>query len=159
MRYSGIKSCDINNGDGLRVSFWTQGCPHKCKGCHNPETWCENGGKEFTKETLEMIMNELELGQNLSILGGEPLAEYNIKGVTNMVKKIKESIPNLNIWLWTGYVWEDIKHLEVIKDINVLIDGEYIEGLKCEGKHFGSNNQRIIDVEKSLGKKHIILYK
>jgi anaerobic ribonucleoside-triphosphate reductase activating protein len=167
MRYSAIKTCDIHNGEGLRVSLWTQGCKGYCgETCHNKETWDECKGKEFTEQEYKVIKEELLKGQNLSIIGGEPLEEYNINDLTIFLKQIKEEIPHLNIWLWTHFSWEDIKSLELIQYINVIIDGKYVDELKCDyrktgiegDKWRGSSNQRILNVQESLNKNKEILY-
>lgn len=167
MRYSAIKTCDIHNGEGLRVSLWTQGCKGYCGDkCHNQETWCKDNGKEFTVNEYELIKTELLKGQNLSVIGGEPLEEYNIEDLTSFLREIKQDIPQLNIWLWTHFSWKDVNQLELIKYINVLIDGKYIDELNCDyrktninaDKWRGSSNQKLIDVQKSLKSNKIILY-
>lgn len=167
MRYSAIKTCDIHNGDGLRVSLWTQGCNGYCGlKCHNQEAWDKTKGKEFTEEEYNMIVTELLKGQNLSIIGGEPLEEYNLKDLILFLKQIKKDIPSLNIWLWTHFKWEEIKDLELLQYLNIIIDGMYIDKLNCDyrktyiesDKWRGSSNQRIIDVQESLKQNKIILY-
>lgn len=167
MRYSAIKTCDIHNGEGLRVSLWTQGCKGYCGDkCQNKETWCKTNGKEFTEKEYELIKNELLKGQNLSIIGGEPLEEYNISELTIFLKQIKKDIPQLNIWLWTHFLWEEIKDLKLVKYLNVIIDGEYIDKLNCDyrktniegDKWRGSSNQNVIDVQQSLQQSKVILY-
>lgn len=148
MRYSAIKTCDINNGEGMRVSLWLQGCPHQCKGCHNPETWDIDGGKIFTEKEAYIIWEEMAKGMDLSILGGEPLIRPNHEELDSFLKETKRRFPNSNIWLWTGYFWETIKDLSLIKYLDVVIDGLFIEDLYEEGlKHRGSTNQNIINVK------------
>jgi anaerobic ribonucleoside-triphosphate reductase activating protein len=167
MRFSAIKTCDIHNGEGLRVSLWTQGCKGYCgEKCHNQETWDNLRGKEFTEKEYNLIKNELLKGQNLSIIGGEPLEDYNINDLTLFLKQIKEEIPKLNVWIWTHFLWEDIKNLELLQYINVLIDGKYIDDLNCDfrktniegDKWRGSSNQRVLDVQKSLKRGEVVLY-
>ena len=112
MKYAGIIKNDIANGPGIRVSFWVQGCPHKCYNCQNPETWDFNGGKEFTAETLQEIKDALTANgimRNLSILGGEPLCQENLFLTMLVIKEVKEQFPNINIYLWTGYTIEELK--------------------------------------------------
>ena len=166
MRYSAIKTCDLNNGVGLRVSLWTQGCGGYCGSkCHNKETWDKTKGKEFTQKEYELISNEIRRGQNLSILGGEPLEDYNIADLTEFIKKIKSDFPKLDIWLWTNFKFENIKNLELIQYVDVLIDGKYIDSLHCDfrksgiinDKYRGSTNQRVIDVKKSLEQNKVVL--
>lgn len=167
MRFSAIKTCDIHNGEGLRVSLWTQGCKGYCgEKCHNQETWNKYKGKEFTGREYEIIKEELLKGQNLSIVGGEPLEEYNINDLTIFLKQIKEDVPKINIWLWTHFLWENVKNLELLQYINVLIDGKYIDELNCDfrktniegDKWRGSSNQQVIDVQKSLNQGKVITY-
>lgn len=161
MRYSHIDSFDILNGTGIRVVLWTQGCPHRCKGCHNPRTWSEKAGKEFTESDMQIILDYLtqDIKKDFSVLGGEPLAPYNRDGVYEVCKKVKETLPETNIWLWTGYEWEEIKDLPVMQYIDVLIDGKFIEELKDKNlKYCGSSNQRVIDVQASLKEDEVILF-
>ena len=161
MRYSYIDDFDILNGSGIRVVLWTQGCPHRCKGCHNPLTWNEQGGQEFTEEDMNKLLGFLtqDIEKDLSILGGEPLAPFNREGVLKVCETVKEKLPNTSIWLWTGYNWEDIKDLPVIKYLDVVIDGYFNLSLKDTTlKYRGSSNQRVIDVPKSLKENDIILY-
>ena len=115
MRFSKIKDNDIANGLGITMSFWTQGCPHHCKGCFNKETWDYNGGKEFTKDDLEYIIaniNKNNIKRDLSILGGEPLCIQNVKGVIELCKEFKSYYPNKKIYLWTGYTLENFNDIQ-----------------------------------------------
>lgn len=153
MRYAKIRSEDISNGPGIRVSIWVQGCNRHCPGCFNPETWDFNGGNLFTRRTkiqfLALAQEKKIVG--FSILGGEPLQQG--KDMLDLVKSIKEHYPNKTIWMWTGYKYEDLndEQLEIISYIDVLVDGEFVESQKCPGKRFkGSSNQRIIDIKKTL---------
>lgn len=157
MRYNKIRTIDISNGIGIRVSIFVQGCDFHCKGCFNPETWNFDGGKEFTDETLSTLINLCRKFyiKGLSILGGEPLNEKNLDGVLQIVKTFKENFPNKDIWLWSGFKFEDIikkeKRKEILKYINYLVDGQFVEKLKSLKLNFrGSSNQRIIDVQESL---------
>ena len=157
VRYSGLDKNDIVNGKGFNVSFWTQYCPHRCKGCHNPETWSKNGGilieyNQLLQEIIEAI-HANGIIRNFSILGGEPLCEENISLVKNLIRDIKKIYPDILIYCWTGYDFEEIKekYKEILKDIDVLIDGNFIlEKRDITLQLRGSSNQRLIDVKKSL---------
>lgn len=150
MRFSKIKLNDIANGVGITLSLWTQGCPHKCKGCFNRETWDFNGGMEFTKADEDYIINIINadnVKRDLSILGGEPLCPQNIEGVINLCKRFKKEYPNKKIYIWTGYVLEnlDTKQVEVLKYIDFLIDGKFeIDKKDISLFMKGSHNQRIL---------------
>ena len=161
MRYSKIRKMDISNGPGVRVSIFMQGCTFNCKNCFNPETHSFDGGNEFTEETIERVLN-LCSNENivgLSILGGEPLHPKNIDGTTALAKRFKEKYPNKTIWVWTGFLFENLKDSEVIKYLDVLIDGQYVDELHSPLlKWKGPANQRVIDVQKTLKENKIILY-
>ena len=162
MRYNKIRKMDISNGPGVRVSIFMQGCTFNCKECFNPETHDFNGGKEFTDDTINRV---LELCDNdningLSILGGEPLHPKNIEGTTKLAKAFKDKMPNKNIWIWTGFLFDkDLKDKEVMKYTDVIVDGRYVDDLRNPTlKWRGSENQRVIDVQKSLKNDKIVLY-
>lgn len=161
MKYNKIRKMDVSNGPGIRVSIFMQGCTFNCKNCFNPETHDFNGGKDFTDETisrvLELCSNEYIVG--LSILGGEPLHPKNIEGTTKLAKIFKEKYPNKNIWVWSGFLFDrDLKDKEVLNYIDVLVDGQYNCDLYSPIlKWKGSSNQRVIDVQKSLEEKKVIL--
>lgn len=160
MRYNKIRKMDISNGPGVRVSIFMQGCVFNCKNCFNPETHDFNGGKEFTEGTIKRI---LELGEQdyiegLSILGGEPMHPKNIEASTKLAKAFKEKFPEKTIWAWTGYLFDkDLQDKEIMKYIDVLVDGRFMDELRNPLLHFrGSANQRIIDVPKSLKQKEVV---
>lgn len=161
MKYNKIRKMDVSNGPGIRVSIFMQGCTFKCIGCFNPETHDFNGGKDFTDETIERILDlcSKEHIVGLSILGGEPLHPKNIDGTTKLAKCFKEKYPNKNIWIWSGFLFDrDLKDKEILNYIDVLVDGQY----NCELyspilKWKGSSNQRVIDVKKSLKKNEVVL--
>ncbi len=163
MKYNKIRKMDISNGPGVRVSIFMQGCVFNCKNCFNPETHDFNGGKDFTEETIEKILNlcNNEYIVGLSILGGEPLHPKNIEGSTKLAKKFKETFPTKNIWVWSGYLFEEyLKDKEIINYIDVLVDGQYNDDLHSPIlKWKGSSNQRVIDIKKTLKKDKIVLYK
>lgn len=152
MNYAKIDTCDMNNGDGIRLTIWVSGCPLQCKGCHNPQLWDRKYGKEFTQYTFEKICNLLEKDDKyisgISILGGEPLAPYNKRMVLTIIKCIKDCFPDKNIWLWTGYNEDEID-IQELKEVglDVLIYGRYEEDKKINGKYFGSSNQKIIKLK------------
>lgn len=161
MKYHNITTDDMLNGDGLRVVLWVSGCEHKCKNCHNPITWNENNGIIFDTNAKNELYSKLEKEhiQGITFSGGDPLYSSNIKEITILAKDIKEKYPKKDIWLYTGYKWEEIYNLEIMKYLDIVIDGRYIEKLKEDSLHWrGSLNQRIINVKKSLKNKKIILY-
>lgn len=154
MRYAGLIENDIvDSDDGICVSLWMQGCPHHCKGCHNPETWDFNGGIEIDREKLlENVISSLTqngIKRNFSVLGGEPLAPENLGDAAYIISKVRENFPDIKIYLWTGYVIEDLnkKNIfikQILKNIDVLIDGPFIlEKKDLTLKLRGSTNQRI----------------
>ena len=150
MNYADIKKADLNNGDGIRISLWVTGCPIHCKSCHNKEIWNPETGKPFTKDTMEYLLNlyrHERIDKNLSILGGEPLARYNIEEVTNVCKEFKKEFPTKTIWLWTGFEYDEVKNFEVMKYLDKVITGRYIESLE-KADWRGSSNQQIIDLNK-----------
>lgn len=154
MHYCKIKTDDIANGPGVRVSLYVSGCPHKCKGCFNPETWDYNAGKPFTEKEVQKIIDSLkpEYISGLSLLGGEPLAEQNRKEVALLVQRVKELFPDKTIWCWTGFLYEDLlsKRVEdenlsyLLDTLNVLIDGPFIESQRdLSLRYCGSKNQKV----------------
>ena len=162
MRYNTIRKMDISNGPGVRVSIFFQGCAFHCKNCFNPETWDFNGGTEFTDETIEEVLKLCSKShiKGLSILGGEPFHTNNIEGTTKLAKSFKEKYPDKNIWAWSGYLFDEyLCDKEAMKYIDVVIDGQYKDELHDFRLRWrGSSNQRVIDVQKSLKKKEIVLY-
>ncbi|MBP3931081.1 MAG: anaerobic ribonucleoside-triphosphate reductase activating protein [Peptostreptococcaceae bacterium] len=165
MRYAKIKPNDVANGQGIVVSLWTQGCPHRCEGCHNQETWDFKGGEEFTYKEVNYILESLEkdgIKRDLSILGGEPLCAANYDGVIGLIDIVKKEKPDTKIYLWTGYTFEELisKHnIKEFKNIDVLIDGKFeIDKKDLTLKMKGSSNQRVINMKKTLKENKIILY-
>ena len=161
MRYNKIRKMDISNGEGIRVSIFMQGCSFNCEGCFNKETHDFNSGIEFTNDTINRI---LELSSKdyivgLSILGGEPLHPKNIEGTTLLAKKFKERYPDKTIWVWSGFLFDkDLKDKEILKYIDVLIDGQFkIDLYSPKLKWKGSSNQRVIDVKESLKNNKTVL--
>ncbi len=160
MRYHNITKDDMLNGDGLRTVLWVAGCSHGCKGCHNPITWDIEGGLLFDEPAKAELFAELEKDyvSGVTFSGGDPLHELNRSDVGKLVLEICEKYPDKSIWLYTGYNWEEIKDIPFIKNIDVLVDGEFIEALKDNTlKWKGSSNQRVIKAKESLQKGKIIL--
>ena len=161
MRYNKIRKMDIANGPGVRVSIFMQGCTFNCKGCFNPDTHSFNGGKEFNDEIIDKIINlsSKEYIKGLSILGGEPMHPKNIDGTLLLANRFKEKYPNKDIWVWTGFLYEDLIKKHDLKDIDVMVDGKYEQDLYNPTlKYRGSANQRVIDIKKTLNDKKIVLY-
>ena len=156
MRYSGVIYNDITAAPGLCVSFFTQGCPHHCYRCHNPQTWDFEGGKEFTYKVLEQIVGGLTadgIQRNLCIMGGEPLCSENQFLTELVVKTVREQLPEVKIYIWTGYTYAELLnrhdiHLESILNMaDYLIDGPYIDDLRDVTLQMrGSTNQNIIEL-------------
>jgi anaerobic ribonucleoside-triphosphate reductase activating protein len=161
MRYNKIRKMDISNGPGIRVSIFMQGCTFHCKNCFNKETWDFKSGKEFTDDTINRIIelcNNKNI-QGLSILGGEPLHPWNIKGTTKLAKTFKEKYPDKNLWIWSGFLFEQLKDKDIFKYVDVLVDGQYKDELHNPTlKYCGSSNQRVIDIKETLKNKEITLY-
>lgn len=162
MNYHNITTDDMLNGPGLRTVLWVAGCNHHCKECQNPETWDCNGGIPFDREAYDEVINKLKPSyiSGLTLSGGDPLFPKNRSCLTSLVKHVKELFPNKNIWCYTGYLFEQIKDLPIVKYLDVLIDGEFKKELNDNNLHWvGSSNQRIIDVQKSLTNNSIILWR
>lgn len=158
MRYAGLVTNDFTAAPGISVSFYTQGCPHRCVGCHNPETWDFDGGKEFTPQVLDEIVKALTangIKRSLCILGGEPLCEANQFLTLLVISHVREKLQDVPIYIWTGYTYEDLlknqaPHLQnILSMTDVVIDGPYIEDLRDISLPMrGSSNQRIIKLTK-----------
>lgn len=164
MNYGAVKIRDISNGEGIRVSLFVSGCTHHCKGCFNPETWDFNYGQKFTEKTISEIINFMSLDyiQGLTVLGGEPFEDQNRPEVLKLIKKVKEVYPQKDIWMYSGYLFEEIQNKEygqeILSEIDILVDGEFVKERKnLKLKFRGSDNQRIIDVKKTLKTGQIVL--
>lgn len=154
MNYHNITKDDMLNGEGLRVVLWVSGCGHACKGCHNPITWDPDGGLLFDEAAKEEIFTELDKPyiSGLTLSGGDPLFPGNRSTIGALVKEVREKYPDKTIWLYTGYEWDQIKDLDFIPCLDVVIDGKFVESLKDNKLHWrGSSNQRMIQVKKELG--------
>lgn len=152
MRYAGLNKNDFSAAPGVSVTFYMQGCPHHCFGCHNPETWNFEGGKEFTPEVIDEILEALtanNIMRSLAIQGGEPLCVENEFLTLLIVKTVKEKFPDVKIYIWTGYYFNSLPNTPYIKQIleltDCLIDGPYIEDERDITLPMrGSRNQNII---------------
>lgn len=167
---------DISNGEGIGVSLFVQGCPFHCYNCFNSNTWDYDGGQEWTVEVHSQFLRMLNNPHitRVSLLGGEPLDDKNIKEVLKLVDNIRLYYPNKTIWLYSGYTWEEIFHnngaytlkdhhgllrQKIVKQCDVLIDGRYIDSKRDITLHWcGSSNQRVIDVQTTLEKGEIVLW-
>lgn len=183
MRYSSMRNLDISNGEGVGVSLFVQGCPFHCFGCFNSDTWDFNGGREWTEKTKDKFMKLINRPyiKRISFLGGECLAEQNLDEILSLIKQIRISFPEKTIWLYTGFEWNSLmskicqptfpdekfehdrnihmKRQKIISNVDVLVDGEYIDEQKDLSLKFrGSKNQRVIDVRQSLVQNKMVLY-
>ena len=164
MRYNKIRKMDISNGPGIRVSIFVQGCTFNCKDCFNPETHNFEGGKEFCDETMQKLMELCgkDYIAGLSILGGEPLHPNNIATTKEIAYKFHNTYKNKNLWLWSGFQFEDILKMEdsnILDVIDVLVDGQFKTYYKDYSlKWRGSSNQRVIDVRKTIEAGNIVLH-
>ena len=204
MNYHNITYPDMNNGDGLRVVLWLSGCSHHCYNCQNPQTWDVNSGILFDESAKKELFRELDKDyiSGLTLTGGDPLFESNLDGVLDLVTeidkrynfqkvdyanhckmgvseventdKIRLSLPNKSIWLYSGYQWSEIfndgvyltkncygwKRREIVRQCTVMVDGRYIDSQRNPSKKWaGSNNQHVIDIQQSLQKGEIVLWK
>lgn len=184
INYHNITHDDMNNGDGLRVVLWLSGCSHHCYNCQNPQTWNPDSGISFDESAKQEICNELSKDyiSGITFSGGDPLHENNLDEVLKLVKQIRISFPEKTIWLYTGYTFEECqpfsengllpgskfapnlqkilkKRWEIISNVDVLVDGEYIDGQRDVTKKWaGSKNQQVINVKESIKNNKIILY-
>lgn len=161
MRYHNITKDDMLNGDGLRTVLWVSGCSHGCKGCHNPVTWEVCGGLVFDGAAKEELFAELEKPHisGVTLSGGDPLYMDNRAETGALIEEIRSRFPEKTIWVYTGFEWEDVKDLPFMIDVDVLVDGRFVEELKDPALHWkGSANQRVIDVRKTLDTGEIALH-
>lgn len=165
MYYSSYKKYDVLNGRGLRHSLFVSGCTHHCKGCFNRRAWDFTYGELFTDKIQNQIIQDVNNPNihisGLSVLGGEPLD--NCSGLYPFLKRYKQECPDKDLWMWSGYtfeeIWEDEKKRKLIALVDVLIDGKYIEEKRDLMLKFrGSSNQRVIDVQKTLLQNQIVLF-
>ena len=160
MRYNKIRKMDISNGPGIRVSIFMQGCSFHCKDCFNSETWDFKAGKEFNDEVINKVLDLASLPHivGLSILGGEPMHPNNREGTIKLAKAFKKRYPNKDIWVWSGYLFDELKDIEGLSYIDTLVDGRFVlEQANPTLKFRGSSNQRVIDLKKSLEAGNVVL--
>ncbi len=161
MRYHNITKDDMLNGDGLRVVLWTAGCEHQCPGCQNPVTWDSCGGLEFDEAAKAELFRELEKPyiSGITLSGGDPLLKSTREEMKELLKEIRNKFPDKTIWMYTGYKWEDIKDLKILRYIDVLVDGRFVKELLDNTlKWRGSSNQRVIDVKRSILLEQVVLH-
>lgn len=180
MNYASIREMDISNGESIGVALFVQGCHFHCKNCFNSETWDFNDGKEWTEDIKNKFLKLIDKPyiNRISILGGEPLADENVENVLKLVNEIRISFPNKNIWVYSGYTFEETQLLskgidpksirfnrynkmrqDVLKSCDVLVDGRYVDSQQdITLKWRGSKNQRVIDLKKTYQEKRIVLY-
>ena len=157
MRWAGIIKNDIAAGDGINVTFFVQGCPIQCEGCHNSHIWDFEGGKEFTDETMQMILDAIcanGVQRNFSLMGGEPLCKENLELSYKIISKVRETYPDILIYIWTGYYLKDLiaQKDKTVYDIillsDFLIDGPYIQEQRdITLDKRGSTNQTVIPLD------------
>ncbi len=168
MNYAEIKNCDIANGPGVRVSLFVSGCTHRCPGCFNEVAWDFAYGKPFTQETIDRILEMLrpDYIRGLTLLGGEPFEPQNQDAVVELLRQVKKEMPQKSIWAFSGYLFDkDILSgrlgdtREYLRFLDVLVDGPFVEAKKNLSLRFrGSENQRLIDVPKSLEQGEVVLW-
>ncbi len=171
MNYGEIKTIDIANGTGVRTTLFVSGCTHHCEGCFNSDTWDFNYGKPFTKEVEDEIIESLRPAYvtGLTVLGGEPMEVANQRALRPFLQRVKTLLPDKTIWIYSGYLWDEINDVDnkrchgddtdtILSLIDILVDGEFVLGLKDITLNFrGSSNQRIIDVKASREEGKIVL--
>ena len=158
-RYHEIDTCNMVNGEGLRVAIWLSGCIFHCKGCFNPQTWHPDSGKELTSIDIQNLLKAVEnpYCDGLTLIGGEPLVSYNIEVSTCMARETKRM--GKTVWCYTGFTYEQVKDLEIMQYIDVLIDGRFIlSQFNPNLKWRGSANQRVIDVQASREQGEVVLH-
>lgn len=181
MNYHNITKDDMLNGDGLRTVLWVAGCSHHCPECQNPITWDANGGILFDEAAKQELFAELEKDYvaGITFSGGDPLNEANVETLLSLAKEIKEKFPNKTMWIYSGYTWEEIRDAfeeskkwlqakwkypavtrwELVSMCDVFCDGHYVKECRDVNKPWvGSDNQRVIDVQKSLSEGTICLH-
>lgn len=171
MYYGNIKNYDIADGEGVRVTLFVSGCTNHCKDCFQPQTWDFCYGRRYTEETEAEILRLLgnENIEGLTLLGGEPFEPENQRELIHLLRKVKAQYPKKDIWSYTGFVYEkDLlkgqrKYTEVtdefLSDLKVLVDGPFVAEKKNISLYFrGSENQRVIDMQKTLKEGHVVLY-
>lgn len=172
MHYGNIKSFSIENGIGVRVSLFVSGCRNHCKNCFSQQTWDFDYGEPFIEHTQQELIEELAPDHiaGLTILGGEPFEPENQKDLLPLIKAVREALPSKTIWMYTGFTYEELNGntrgncgeltQEILSNIDVLVDGRFIEEKKNLRIRFrGSENQRIINMKETLQKGEVVLAK
>lgn len=170
MNYATIKNNDIANGLGIRVSLFVSGCTHHCKGCFNSVAWSFDYGNPFTEETQNQILSLLDKPhiKGLTLLGGEPMEPQNQVEVIKLLRQVKQKFPQKDIWCYSGYTLEELRDInnrshtpvtdEILSIVDVLVDGKFVEEKKnLKLKFRGSENQRLIDMNKTRTQHKIVL--
>ena len=163
MNIHNITTYDMNNGDGLRTVLWVSGCTHHCKECQNPCTWDINDGVPFDEKAKQELFDDLseDFIQGITFSGGDPLHPQNRDEVGMIIKEIRTKYPDKDIWLYTGFVFEEVlnMNLSYLKDIDVIVDGPFqVEKKDLTLKWRGSSNQNVIDVKESLAQNKTVLF-
>ena len=161
MNYHNITKDDMLNGDGLRVVLWVAGCTHHCHNCQNPITWDVTGGIPFDEAAEKELFEALNKPyiEGITFSGGDPLHPFNREEVFRLSKKLRELMPEKNQWLYTGFLWEEIKDIPEISNLDVVAEGKFVQELFDEKLHWvGSSNQRVIDVKPTLETGEIVLH-
>jgi anaerobic ribonucleoside-triphosphate reductase activating protein len=161
MNYIKITPLDVANGPGCRVVLWVAGCSHHCKGCHNPQTWNLNEGSLFDDKAMEKLLSAINSPfiDGITLSGGDPLHPNNVEKITEVCRILKQQFPNKNIWCYTGYLYEDIKDYDIMKYLDVLVDGPFVlEQRNLMLLFRGSENQRLINIPETRKYNEIILY-
>lgn len=143
MNYDRYYTCDVVNGEGLRVTLFVTGCEHACPGCHNSSCWNRKAGKPFTDEVRDKVLDLCADHDGLSLSGGDPLLPANREAIADLCRRFRQRYPEKDIWMWTGYLYEDVKDLPLLADVDVLIDGPYRKDLPNTLPWRGSDNQRL----------------
>jgi anaerobic ribonucleoside-triphosphate reductase activating protein len=141
MRIAGVLPCSFVNGEGARYVVFTQGCGHHCYGCQNPDTWDFNGGTPTPVADIAADFRKRRLLNGITLSGGDPFFQQD------ECLALLDLLPGVNVWIYTGFEYEDICDTPLAKRADVLVVGPFVEDLRCEGKMYGSSNQRIIRKE------------
>lgn len=160
MRYHNITKDDMLNGEGLRVVLWVAGCGHACPGCHNPVTWDADGGLPFDQKAEDELFTELgkDYVSGVTLSGGDPLFPANRADVAKLCARIRQQFPDKTIWLYTGYTWEEIQDLPLLENVDVVVDGRFVQAQADSKLHWrGSANQRVIDVARTRASNEVVL--
>ena len=147
MRIAGVNTCSLVNGDGVRYVIFAQGCKHHCKGCQNQWSWDMDGGTDIPVEMIAEDVRKHRMIDGITLSGGDPFYQHD-----ECVELLK-LLPEYNVWIYTGFDYEEIADTALAKMADVIVDGPFVEELRCEGKMYGSSNQRIIRLDKHDGGK------